>query len=169
MRNYFYFIASFFAGCLLLIVAGVLDDNEAPRVLVLLTGISGSILAILGLMAISVGVSHYAFFGVFDYRERGRLFLEMLVLAEKSGQSIEQTIIEFSRNGNRSFGEQFDQVARHIESGLTLPEALEKEPECLPAQTVATLKVGYESGKVSSILPVAKLISAPLNQIRSGS
>lgn len=155
MRNYFYFIASFFAGCLLLIVAGVLDDNEAPRVLVLLTGISGLILATLGLMAISVGVSHYAFFGVFDYRERGRLFLEMLVLAEKSGQSIEQTIIEFSRNGNRSFGDQFDQVARHIESGLTLPEALEREPGCLPAQTVATLKVGYESGNVSATLPVA--------------
>ena len=155
MPAFFYSIAPFFAGCLLLIVAGVLDAKGISNVLVLLLGISGLILALLGLMAISVTFCHYLFYRVFEYRERGRLFLEMLALAEKSGQSIEQTIIEFSKRGNQSFGGKYDQVARHIESGLTLPEALEKEPGCLPAQTVATVKVGYESGNVSATLPVA--------------
>jgi len=155
MRTSYYFITTFVVGCLLLVISHQLDDNEAPRVFVLLTGIPGSILALLGVMAISVTFCHYLFYRVFEYRERGRLFLEMLALAEKSGQSIEQTIIEFSKRGNQSFGGKYDQVARHIESGLTLPEALEKEPGCLPAQTIATVKVGYESGNVSATLPVA--------------
>ncbi len=149
-------MALFFAGCLLLFFAGSLDANGVSKVLGLLLGMLGLNLALLGLMAISLTLCQYAFSGGFDYRERTRLFLEMLVLAEKSGQSIEQTITEFSKRGNQSFGGQYDQVARHIESGLTLPEALDKESGCLPAQTVATLKVGHESGRMSTTLPVAK-------------
>jgi len=156
MRVFFYSMALFFAGCLLLFFAGSLDAKGVSKALVLLLGMPGSILALLGLMAISVTLCQYAFPGGFDYRERTRLFLEMLVLAEKSGQSIEQTITEFSKRGNQSFGGQYDQVARHIESGLTLPEALDKESGCLPARTVATLKVGHESGRMSTTLPVAR-------------
>ena len=147
-------MALFFAGCLLLFGADVLDANGVSKGLVLLLGIPGLILAILGLTAIPVVLYHYALVSPFEYRERGRLFLGMLALAEKSGQSIEQTIIEFSKRGNQSFGGQFDRVALHIESGLTLPEALEKVPGCLPTQTVATLKVGYETGNVSLSLPL---------------
>ena len=156
MRTSYYFITTFVVGCLLLFGAGSLEAKGASKVLVLLLGMSGSILALLGLMAILVTLCQYAFSGGFDHRERSRLFLEMLVLAEKSGQSIEQTITGFSKRGNQSFGGQYDQVARHIESGLTLPEALDKESGCLPAQTVATLKVGHESGMMSTTLPVAK-------------
>ena len=96
------------------------------------------------------------FFLPVESREQARFFLELLSLAEESGHSIEQTIIEFSKSGERPLGEQFDRVARHIESGLNLPEALAKVPGYLPAQVVATLKVGHETGDMSMILPVAQ-------------
>ena len=69
----------FFAGCLLLFFAGSLDAKGVSKALVLLLGMPGSILALLGLMAISVTLCQYAFSGGFDYRERTRLFLNMLV------------------------------------------------------------------------------------------
>ena len=96
------------------------------------------------------------FFLPIERREQARFFLELLSLAEESGHSIEQTIIEFSKSGERPLGEQFDRVARHIESGLNLPEALAKVPGYLPAQVVATLKVGHETGGMNMTLPVAQ-------------
>ena len=89
-------------------------------------------------------------------RERVRFFLYLLAQAEESGQSIEQIIISLSKGGEQPLGPQFDRVARHIESGLNLPEALAREPGCLPAQVVDTYKVGHETGDVSLILPVAQ-------------
>jgi len=90
-------------------------------------------------------------------REQTRFFLYLLAQAEESGQSIEQIIISLSKGGEQPLGPQFDRVARHIEWGLmNLPEALAREPGCLPAQVVATYKVGHEAGDVSMILPVAQ-------------
>ena len=90
-------------------------------------------------------------------RERVRFFLYLLAQAEESGQSIEQIIISLSKGGEQPLGPQFDRVARHIEWGLmNLPEALAREPGCLPAQVVDTYKVGHETGDVSLILPVAQ-------------
>ena len=91
-----------------------------------------------------------------ERRERARFFLLLLSSAEESGQSVEQAIISFSKSGKQPLGPQFEQVARHIESGLNLPEALAKVPGCLPAQVVATLKVGHETVGVSTTLPVAQ-------------
>ena len=91
-----------------------------------------------------------------ERRERARFFLLLLSSAEESGQSVEQAIISFSRNGKQSLGPELDRVAWHIRSGLNLPEALAKVPGCLPAQVVATLKVGHETGGVSTTLPVAQ-------------
>jgi type IV pilus assembly protein PilC len=89
-------------------------------------------------------------------REQTRFFLYLLAQAEESGQSIEQIIISLSKGGEQPLGPQFDRVARHIESGLNLPEALAREPGCLPAQVVAIYKVGHETGDVSMVLPVAQ-------------
>ena len=90
-------------------------------------------------------------------RERVRFFLYLLAQAEESGQSIEQIIISLSKGGEQPLGPQFDRVARHIEWGLmNLPEALAREPGCLPAQVVAIYKVGHETGDVNMILPVAQ-------------
>ncbi len=89
-------------------------------------------------------------------REQTRFFLYLLAQAEESGQSIEQIIISLSKGGEQPLGPQFDRVARHIESGLNLPEALAREPGCLPAQVMAIYKVGHETGDVTMILPVAQ-------------
>ena len=90
-------------------------------------------------------------------RERTRFFLYLSTQAEESGQSIEQIIISLSKGGEHPLGPQFDRVARHIEWGLmNLPEALAREPGCLPAQVVDTYKVGHETGDMSMILPVAQ-------------
>lgn len=90
-------------------------------------------------------------------RERVRFFLYLLAQAEESGQSIEQIIISLSKGGEQPLGPQFDRVARHIEWGLmNLPEALAREPGCLPAQVMAIYKVGHETGGVTMILPVAQ-------------
>ena len=90
-------------------------------------------------------------------RERVRFFLYLLAQAEESGQSIEQIIISLSKGGEQPLGPQFDRVARHIEWGLmNLPEALAREPGCLPAQVMAIYKVGHETGDVNMILPVAQ-------------
>ncbi len=90
-------------------------------------------------------------------REQTRFFLYLLAQAEESGQSIEQIIISLSKGGEQPLGPQFDRVARHIEWGLmNLPEALAREPGCLPAQVMAIYKVGHETGGVTMILPVAQ-------------
>ncbi len=90
-------------------------------------------------------------------REQTRFFLYLLAQAEESGQSIEQIIISLSKGGEQPLGPQFDRVARHIEWGLmNLPEALAREPGCLPAQVMAIYKVGHETGDVNMILPVAQ-------------
>ncbi|HIL25020.1 MAG TPA: hypothetical protein EYG19_06430 [Verrucomicrobia bacterium] len=90
-------------------------------------------------------------------REQTRFFLYLLAQAEESGQSIEQIIISLSKGGEQPLGPQFDRVARHIEWGLmNLPEALAREPGCLPAQVMAIYKVGHETGDVTMILPVAQ-------------
>ena len=148
-------IILFAVGCILLFLAQVFIANTENLVIEVLWVMS-FILAALGLGGILMELIHNIFYGQLERRERARFFLELISMAEKSGQSIEQTIIEFSRSGNRPLGKHFDQVARYIESGLNLSEALDKTPGCLPNQVVATLKVGHETGGVGAILPAAR-------------
>jgi len=148
-------ILFFMVGCGLLLIAQVLIKNYEYPVLGFLWA-AVFILAALGLVGILLELFHYVSFGPLERRERSRFFLELISMAEKSGQSIEQAIIEFSRSANRPLGKQFDQVARHVESGLNLSEALDKVPGCLPNQVVATLQVGHETGGVRATLPAAQ-------------
>lgn len=159
-------LITFFAGFVSLLVglalAGRIEGFSVPPLTV--TTILGMrfILEVLPVVLYMLSVVPFSIF-LFGMawrpvkrREQARFFLLLLSSAEESGQSVEQTIISFSKRGKQSLGPQFDQVARHIESGLNLPEALTKVPGCLPAQVVAILKVGHETGGVSMTLPVAQ-------------
>ena len=146
----------FLVGCVLLVGGFYLGDTgRIEPDFLWATGIvliiSGFVLLFLCFVALTY---RWSLLPV-ERREQARFFLELLSLAEESGHSIEQTIIEFSKSGERPLGVQFDQLARHIESGLNLPEALAKVPGYLPAQVVATLKVGHETGGMNMTLPVA--------------
>jgi len=151
----------FLVGCALLFIAfigGVYLEGSGRPVPDFLAAI-GIVLTISGFVLFFlcfVAWTYRWFFLPVDRREQARFFLELLSLAEESEHSIEQTIIEFSKSGERPLGEQFDLVARHIESGLNLPEALAKVPRYLPAQVVATLKVGHETGSMNMTLPMAQ-------------
>ena len=121
-----------------------------------LSGSISVVLFMLSALLFSIFLIGMVMWRPMERRERARFFLLLLSSAEESGQSAEQAIISFSRNGKQSLGPELDRVAWHIRSGLNLPEALAEVPGCLPAQVVATLKVGHETGGVSTTLPMAQ-------------
>jgi type II secretory pathway component PulF len=84
--------------------------------------------------------------------ERARLFVDVLETGLQNGQSPEQIFTDVAKTGDPSLGRPFRRLARHLESGLRLMEALEKMPLLLPRPIFATLKVGAEIGDYSKAL-----------------
>jgi type IV pilus assembly protein PilC len=89
-------------------------------------------------------------------RDRALFFLDLVETVLQRGQPVEQAILAAAENHDRAIGVRFYIVAAHIESGLRLGEALEKEPRFLPPQINAILRAGEKLGDLKKILPACR-------------
>jgi type IV pilus assembly protein PilC len=90
--------------------------------------------------------------------ERARLFLDLLELGLRDGQTSEATITSASHSRDRALGARFHLLAAHIEQGLRLGQALVFVPRLLPAQVRAMLSVGERIGDIGKVLPACRLL-----------
>jgi type IV pilus assembly protein PilC len=89
-------------------------------------------------------------------RDRALFFLDLVETVLQRGQPLEPAILAAAENHDRAIGVRFYMVAAHIESGLRLGEALEKEPRFLPPQINAILRAGEKLGDLKKVLPACR-------------
>ena len=89
-------------------------------------------------------------------RDRALFFLDLMETVLQRGQALEPAILAAAENHDRAIGVRFYIVAAHLESGLQLGEALEKEPRFLPPQINAILRAGEKLGDLKKILPACR-------------
>lgn len=99
--------------------------------------------------------------------ERTRLFLEILELGLKEGQTPEGAILSAASSNDTSLGVRFHLLAAYLQKGMRLPEALQKVPRFLPPQIVAMLRTGERIGNIGKVLPACRRIAGDgLSQVR---
>ena len=100
-------------------------------------------------------------------RERTRLFLDLLELGIADGHSPERAVVQAAQSKDTALGARFHLLAGHLESGISLKEALENVPRLLPPHIVAMLAVGAELGDVRRVLPACRqTLNDALSQTR---
>jgi len=99
--------------------------------------------------------------------ERTRIFLDILQLGLKDGQTPEATVIGASDSNDSCFGARFHLLAEHLRKGLRLSAGLELVPRLLPPQINAMLKTGERIGDVGKVLPACgRLVDDGTSQVR---
>lgn len=88
--------------------------------------------------------------------ERARFFLDILAQGLKSGRSAEALLVSVARSGDVSLGPHFHLVAAHLESGVGLPDALERVPSFLPPQITGMLRAAAKAGDLKAMLPACR-------------
>lgn len=99
--------------------------------------------------------------------ERARLFLDMLELGLKDGQTPENAIINAGSSNDASLGVRFHLLAAHLQNGLRLTAALAHVPRLLPPQVVAMLNTGERIGDIKKVLPACRRLTGDgVSQVR---
>jgi type II secretory pathway component PulF len=99
--------------------------------------------------------------------ERARLFLDLLELGLKEGQTPENAIANAGDSNDTSLGARFHLLAAHLQNGLRLSTGLDQVPRLLPPQAVAMLKAGERIGDVRKVLPACRrLVGDGVSQVR---
>lgn len=99
--------------------------------------------------------------------ERARVFLDLLELGLKDGQTAERSIIDAASAHDGSPGARFHLFAAHLETGLKFSDALSKVPRLLPPQVRAMLTAGERIGSIGKVLPACrKLLHDGTSQTR---
>lgn len=86
-------------------------------------------------------------------RERARLFLGLLELGLEDGNTPERAIMVAARSNDPVLGKRFQSLASHLESGMSLKDALQRTPRLLPPEVSVMLGIGAEVGDVRRVLP----------------
>jgi type II secretory pathway component PulF len=89
-------------------------------------------------------------------RDRALFFLDVVETVLQRGQPLEPAILAAAENHDRAIGVRFYMMAAHIEGGVRLGEALEKEPRFLPPQINAMLRAGEKLGDLKKVLPACR-------------
>ena len=99
--------------------------------------------------------------------ERARIFLDILQLGLKEGQTPEAAIIGASDSNDSCLGARFHLLAEQLRKGLRLSAGLDFVPHLLPPQVNAMLKAGERIGDVGKVLPACqRLVSDGVSQVR---
>src|SRR5579862_9181004 len=99
--------------------------------------------------------------------ERTRLFLDLLELGLKDGQTPESAIISAASSNDTSLSIRFHLLAAHLQQGARLSAALAKVPRLLPPQIVAMLTAGERIGSIAKVLPACRRITGDgVSQVR---
>jgi len=72
--------------------------------------------------------------------ERARMFLDLIELGLKEGQTPEAAIVGAASSYDTSLGARFYILAAHLQKGMRLSAGLEQVPHLLPPQAIATLE-----------------------------
>ncbi len=144
-----------------------LSDSNIVLVAIQLLTIIGLCLATL---AVEFGIAYvFYFFLTLPMRrnERTRLFLDMLELGLKDGQTPEGAIMNAASSEDRALGVRFHILAEHLQTGERLSAALDRVPRLLPPQVDAMLHAGERVGDIRKVLPACrKLVDDGLSQVR---
>jgi type II secretory pathway component PulF len=99
--------------------------------------------------------------------ERTRIFLDILQLGLKDGQTPEATLIGASDSNDSCFGARFHLLAERLRKGLRLSAGLDLVPRLLPPQVNAMLKTGERIGDVGKVIPACRrLVGDGVSQVR---
>lgn len=99
--------------------------------------------------------------------ERTRIFLDILQLGLKDGQTPEAAVIAASDSNDACFGARFHLLAERLRKGLRLSAGLDSVPRLLPPQVNAMLKAGERIGDVGKVLPACRrLVEDGVSQVR---
>lgn len=114
---------------------------------------------IIGLPALLLGGLSYYFLSMpVRRRERASLFLDLLELGLKNGQSAEATVVAISNSRDASVGSRFHLLAFYVEQGLSLAAALQRVPHFLPRQLVELFAAAEQTGDFQRVLPAARMV-----------
>jgi type II secretory pathway component PulF len=99
--------------------------------------------------------------------ERARLFLDLVELGLKEGQSPENAIVNAASSNDTSLGTRFHLLASYLQKGERLGTGLDRVPQLLPPQAVAMLKAGERIGDIGKVLPACRrLVGDGISQVR---
>jgi type II secretory pathway component PulF len=135
-------------------------DFDSDPLAVLLQFVLPLVSFIVGL-AIEVALIYLLYFLVtlpMRRNERTRLFLDLLELGLKDGQTPENAIINAASSNDTSLSMRFHLLAAHLRKGTRLSVALDKVPRLLPPQIVAMLTAGERIGSIAKVLPACRRI-----------
>lgn len=128
------------------------------------------VLGIIISLAIECGIIYALYFLItlpMRRNERTRLFLDMLELGLKEGQTPENAIINAGASNDASLGVRFHLLAAHLQNGLRLSAGLAHVPRLLPAQIVAMLATGERIGDIKKVLPACRRLTGDgVSQVR---
>ena len=130
-------------------------------------GITALILLGLAIVLGFLMLAHFALTLPMRRAERARVFLDLLESTLKQGKPVEETLISLGHSRDLSMGVRFHLLAAWLETGLSLEEALAREPGFLPPQVTAMLRAGRQLGDLTKVLPASrKLLSDATSQTR---
>jgi len=134
----------------------------------------GFLLLLLAYLVISVPLVSGVLYGFYVLltlpmrrNERARMFLDLLELGLKGGQTPEAAAMEVAATGDTSLGARVRELPVYLKSGMRLSEALALVPRLLPPQVRAMLKAGERIGDVAKVLPACRqLLRDSVSQVR---
>ena len=128
------------------------------------------ILSLITSLVVEAGVLYCVYFVLtipMRRNERTRIFLDILQLGLKDGQTPEAAIIGASESNDSCFGVRFHLLAEHLRKGIRLSEGLDRVPRLLPPQVNGMLKTGERIGDVAKVIPACRrLVGDGVSQVR---
>lgn len=142
-------------------------DSDPLTALVQLALALGSLVAGLAIEYSIIYTLYYLITLPMRRNERTRLFLDLLELGLKEGQTPENAILNAASSNDASLGVRFHLLAAHLQQGHRLGDALWRVPRLLPAQVVAMLNTGERIGDVKKVLPACRRLTGDgVSQVR---
>lgn len=123
----------------------------------------------LGGIAGTIALIHFFLTLPMRRAERTQLFLDLIGVAIKRGQPLEETLISIAECRDATLGARFHLVVAWLQRGLSLHDALAKVPRFLPPQVRAMLRAGEKLGDLEKVMPAIRQLSPDaVSQVRGG-
>jgi type IV pilus assembly protein PilC len=142
------------------------NSDPALALLQILLGI-GAILLSLAFEGAIVYAIYFLITIPMRRNEHTRLFLDLISLGLKDGQTPESAIMSAATSNDACLGARFHLLAAHLKNGLRLSAALDRVPRLLSPEVTAMLKTGERIGDVGKVLPACRRLAGDgVSQVR---
>jgi len=143
------------------------DDSDSMLLFLQFLLVVGSCLLALLIEGAIIYVFYFLLTLPMRRNERTKLFLDMLELGLKDGQTPENAIISAASSNDTALGARFHLLAAYLQKGARLGAALDYVPRLLPPEVVNMLKAGEHIGDVGKVLPACRrLADDGVSQVR---